>query len=81
MTTTTTKYTVNINDTIGYANNTFAWNCKTSGRPTDSNLATWVDVMNASFAPGGANSHINLNITAAAIIYNGTETVVAEYAS
>ena len=80
MTTRTPKYTVNINDTIGYANNTFAWDYKNAGHATDKNLAAWVEVMNASFGPGGVNENIGLpEITKAAILYNGTETIVAEY--
>lgn len=78
----TPKYAVNVKS-VGAHLDMFSWNSRDSGRPNDSNLASWVRLMNASFAPGGINYHPEgdvVHITAAEIVENRRGgAVVATY--
>lgn len=34
------------------------WDCRYAGRPTDASALNWLNVYNASLAPGGVNAHL-----------------------
>lgn len=62
-----------------------SWNSKQTGRPTEKNLAAFVEKYHQSIEPGGCNAHLteafgNARLTWAAICLNdGKGTVVAEW--
>ena len=53
-------YVVHYRDQQGLA--IVAWNTKTNGRPTESNLERWRKAMNASMKIGGVNEHISRSL-------------------
>jgi hypothetical protein len=60
-----------------------SWNCRRDGRPTDANLARYVESFEASTRPGGVNAHLGETRILRAVIavneYGGD--VVARYSA
>jgi hypothetical protein len=48
-----------------YALTPYSWSAKQHGRPTEANLAKFVEVHNKSFEPGGVNAHVGVRIVRA----------------
>ena len=54
---TTPTFVVDYQDQLGL--HRAAWNTKTSGKPTDTNLEAWRVAMNRSLTLGGCNEHVS----------------------
>jgi hypothetical protein len=79
--TATSKYAVSIT-VPGYRYSLASWRCNQSGRPTDANLARYVEAFEASTRPGGCNAHLGEQYVSSAYVkvnsgYDGQ--VVATY--
>lgn len=58
----------------------FAWRVKESGRPTDENLAAYVQAFEDSTKPGGVNAHLGREVVSSAKVRRqSTGEVVATY--
>ena len=80
MSSTTPTYVVEL--TIpGTRNTPSAWNCKNDGRPTEANLANYVQTYERSTRPGGVNDHLGPETVTSARIRRNTcyGDVVARY--
>ena len=57
---TTPTFVVDYQDQLGW--HRVAWDSKTSGRPTNTNLEAWRVAMNKSMNPGGCNEHVSKSV-------------------
>lgn len=77
----TPKYALSIKISGNCTASKMAWSCRDAGRPTDRNLAKWVEGFEASTRPGGCNAHLRPTVVWSAVVTrnNGSNEVVAEY--
>lgn len=84
---TTPAYRVEFETAAPIALTPMAWRvrddglAKGFGKPTDANLATFVEDLNASFDPGGVNEHVgqDAKATGARIVRQRDDQVVATW--
>jgi hypothetical protein len=78
----TSTYVVEIR-TPGFGWTPAAWHCGRNGRPTEANLAQYVEDLEKSTMPGGCNAHLGATRVARAWIRRNTigGATVASYAA
>jgi hypothetical protein len=76
---TTSKYVVHIVEAGLAQGLPISWNCKRDGRPTDANLAKYVEAYEASTRRGGMNEHLGATTVMNARINELGGATVAAY--